>query len=65
VVTETFAKPLSLIASSGAAYVIKKLIKGNPDWHPKAKFAEEVVWIIYFQIINLFAIVYSPYFALV
>jgi hypothetical protein len=65
VITETAAKPISLILSSLSGYVFKNLVKGNPDWNPKVKFAEEVVWIIYFQTINLFAIIYSPYFAIV
>ena len=64
VITETFAKPATLIGASVFAY-FKGVLKDDPDWNPKMKVAEEVVWIIYFQTINLFAIIYSPYFALI
>ena len=64
-ITETVAKPVSLLFTTLTAFVLKRVIKKDTDWYPEMKVAEEVVWIIYYQTINLFTIIYCPYFIIV
>ena len=64
VITESIAKPLSLIGSGIASYIIKGKILRKKDWKVVLYESEEVVWTLYYQVVIWFTSIYFPYIAL-
>ena len=64
VVTEALNKPIEFLFSSIVSFIVDNKIRGKDDWRPDFKEPREIVWLIYFQLTILLAVIYMPYFVL-
>ena len=65
VLTETAIKPISLFGSGLAAYIIKLITNNQEKWRPPFKESEEIVWLLYYMMVNFFASIFFPFSVLV
>ena len=64
VVTESLTKPFTFLFTSIKSFFIDHKIMSKDDWKPEFKETEEIVWLIYYQLTILLAVIYLPYFVL-
>ena len=63
--TETVAKPISLFGTGLASYLVKKVALSQRKWRPPFKESEEIVWLLYYMMVNFFASIFFPFSVLV
>ena len=61
-VTETVAKPITLTVAAAVGLV--KRCAGQKLWRPPFKESEEIVWVLYYQMVIWFTMIYFPYIAI-
>ena len=65
ILTETVSKTITLLTSGIVPFIKNKLLLKKTEWRPEFKQSEEIVWVLYFQLVIWFSLVLCPYIALI
>ena len=65
VITETIGKVGTLAAVGGLNWLLKKKCLRKKDWRPVIIESEEIVWVLYYQVVLWFTIFLFPYISLI
>ena len=65
ILTETISKAITLLTAFIVPLVKDKLVLKKKKWRPEFKQSEEIVWVLYFQLVIWFSLILCPYIALI
>ena len=64
VITETVSKVLTLAVTGLGNWFVKGKILKKKDWRPVLSESEEIVWVLYYQVVIWFSIFLFPYISI-